>query len=558
MPTVVPPPANPRRPARLGHRVPLALLAGIILTLTACGPGGPIRWQLRPDVRRPDPGVVILLVDGVPPRFLEQGCRDGWLPNIDHYLVERGTRVTHAVTIVPSITYAAIATLITGTTPEQHGIVGNRWFDPDRMLFRDYATIATYRSVNEEFATPSLYEMMAPRPSTSVQSVHTRGVSDEIVNWAGSGVRWFFGDYTSVDKLTATTLSEVAARANWTGEWPTVLTLYFPGVDSIGHLHGPRSEQFRVSLENVDHQIGRICDWLDSQDLLESTCLVLMSDHGMVDVRRDGYLDLTHLVGNVWGRNVTQRMLQTGSLRSRSDCFNRFDTVVAPQDGRKAFIYFRSDEGWQEDPPAEEVARILDAPASEDRLWNQAAVDLVAYLADDDEAVVRNSRGTACIRSRRGPNGQVEFAYEPSPDDILGYNHDPELAEFVAQGFHASRDWLGATAGEVYPDVVPQIIPLLHVRRAGQVAVFARPGYSFVHELGGHGGVHRDEMLMTMVFAGPGIPAGATLAAARSVDVVPTVLSFIGFNPDQFPWLRGISLFPATTSASRVPACAVH
>lgn len=526
------------------HGVPLkiGLTLALLLILSGCSDGGPIRWDLHADVQRPQPGAVIFLVDGMPPRLVEQGCREGWLPNIKQRFHDSGARVRHATTTVPSITYAAIASILTGVSPPEHGVIGNRWFDPQQALFRNYATIKHYRDVNKDLAAPLIYEHLHPATSASIQAAHHRGVTHNIANWAGSGARWFFHDYTSVDKLTATSLWLVAHWANRHDRWPTLLTCYMPGADSVGHEHGPSSPQFHAALRHADYQIGRICDWLAEQSLLDTTYLVLLSDHGMVDV--DQHIDLMHLVRDAWGRNATDRMLQDGPAAQRHRYFDRFDTVVNHQDGRRGSLHFRSAAGWDTPPTPELVAEILTAPPIEARLWNIPGVELAAYLAPNDEVVLRSQRGAARILTRDGPAG-AQYAYIPAPDDVLGYLDDPDLAAFVTAGYHSSRDWLHASAAHMFPDLVPHLAPLLHLRRAGQVVLFTQPGYSFVVECGGHGSIHRDERLMTFMLAGPGIEPGSVIDAARVVDVVPTLLTLLGQPPDEDGCLEGVALLAA-------------
>lgn len=511
-----------------------------LLVLGGCAAFGPLPARLRPEVARPQPGVVIFLCDGFSPDVLERGCREGWLPNIRRRFVVGGTRVEDAFTVVPSITYAAITSLLTGTTPAAHGIPGNRWFDPDRRLFRNYATIAHYRDVNADFSLPTLYERIAPLRSASIQAAHMRGVTDNIANWAQSGILWFFGNYADVDKLTLCTVNLEARRSNRRGWWPAVLTCYCPGLDSIGHAHGPSSSAYRRAAENIDYHLGRVCDWLEREGLLENTYLILCADHGMVDV--DRRLDLMYVVRDGWGRRATDRMLQDGPLAERSAYFDRFDTVVAYQDGRKASLYFRGPSGWDASPPPEAVADILTAPPEQQRLWNLPGVELVAYLAGPRTAVIRAPGGTARIEERTA-RGAAEYRYVPVPGDPLGYLDDPELAAFVAAGFHDSRAWLHATAGQRLPEVVPHLVPLLRGRRFGQVLVFAAPGTSFVREAGGHGGLDRREMRIPLLFAGPGVEAGGTLEYARSVDLVPTIMTFLGVALPQDGTLAGVPLF---------------
>ena len=580
----------PRRSA--GSTWAGAAIVLLALGLTnGCGPGQPSRWNLRPTVERPRPAVVVFLVDGLPPRFVEWGCADGSLPNIRRRFCDGGVRVERATTSVPAITYAAIATLLTGVGPGRHQIVGNRWFDPDARLFRNYATIEHYRDVNTDFETPTIYERIDPAASVSVQAAHRRGVTKNIANWALSGTMWFFGDFTAVDKLTASSIWRITRWANRQGRWPTLLTLYFPGLDSVGHEVSPSSTKFRWAVWHADWQVGRVCDWLERQGLLETTYLVLVSDHGMIDVRPEGFIDLVALVRDGWGRRVTDEMRQDGSFEQRARFYDAFDTVVAHQDGRGASLHFRGPAGWDTPPSPDLVEAVLHSPPEDLRLWNIRGVELVAYLASTNgepvgtgvfgdksaqqppslsgrgwgrvessdalhlrppskqaiassgrlEVVLRSAAGSARILTQPGPGGD-EFAYVPDDGDVLGYLADPDLAAFVAAGFHPSRAWLAATADQRLPDVVPHLPPLLHVRRAGQVVVFAAPGYSFVREAGGHGGLDRDERLMTFLLAGPGIEPGTVIATARSVDLVPTLLDLLGVEYDEDEWLEGVSL----------------
>jgi hypothetical protein len=528
-----------------GSAAPWAILAASFLpvALSGCAGSGPLAVELRHDVLRPDPAVVLFLCDGVQPELLERGCREGWLPNIQRRFVLGGTRVEHAIAVSPAITYCATTSILTGALPGLHRIPGNRWYDPQRRLFRDYGTIRYYRAVNEDSPAPTLYERIAPRFSTSIQAAFMRGVSDNIANWAQSGVRWFFGAYTAVDALTAKTVELVASRANARRQWPDLLTCYFPGLDSVGHEHGPESAEYRAALVNLDHHVGRVCDWLESQGLLETTFLVLVSDHGMLQNDTNGYVDLFHLIRDGWGLRATDRVDQDEPLERRRRYFDRYDTVVEYQDGRCALLYFAGPGGWDERPSPELVIRRLASVPKGRELWNLSGVDVVAYLAGDDEAVLRSSRGTASVR-RRGGEAGWQFCYVPDPDDVLGYLSDPELAAFVADGFHDSRAWLRATCRQEFPDIVPQIISLLHEPRAGQVIVYAAPGYTFVSQAGGHGGLRRAEMRVPLYFAGPGIKPGGSITCARQVDVVPTVLDLLGADVPQDEWLCGVTLLP--------------
>jgi predicted AlkP superfamily pyrophosphatase or phosphodiesterase len=544
-------PANDSRPVGRLARWGAGLVTLCILSsLLGCAASGPLTTPLRPTVLRPHPGVVLFLCDGLGADVLEQGCREGLLPNLDRRFLQRGIRVEHAITVFPAITYAAIATQLTGVSPEQHGVLGNRWFDPDLRLFRNYTTLTRYREVNGDFSVPTIYERIRPRRSANIQTALMRGASEDIPNWAQSGVRWFFGEFSGVDTLTATTVNLVAQRANQRGRWPDMLTCYFPGLDTVGHRHGVSSPQYLAAIQNLDQQVRRICDWLEAQGLLDTTYLILISDHGMVDVAPSGHIDLARLVREQWGWKATTTMDQDNPYDERRRYFDHFNCVVAYQDGRKAFLYFAGPAGWDQRPTPEAVVQILSTPPPEQQLWNVPGIDLVAYLVSDTEALLRSARGDAHILERQTPDGP-EYCYVPEPADPLSYRDDPKLATFVAAGYHGSRSWLEATCDHEFPDLVPHVIPLLRHPRGGQVIVCTAPGYSFRNELGGHGGVRRQEMRVPMIFVGPGLEPGGTIRCARAVDLTPTILALMQVEPPDDDILEGVPLLAPDSYTGR-------
>ena len=73
------------------------------------------RWPQRP--------VVVVCIDGGDPAYLEQGIRDGVIPNIARFMREGFSTVADGT--VPSFTCPNNMSLITGAPPSVHGISGN-------------------------------------------------------------------------------------------------------------------------------------------------------------------------------------------------------------------------------------------------------------------------------------------------------------------------------------------------------------------------------------------------------------------------------------------------
>ena len=77
--------------------------------------------------------MVVFLVDNLDATVLNELMSAGRLPNIKSNLFDRGVAVNCAVTTVPSITFAAITSLMTGQFPGHHRIAGNQWFDRNEL-----------------------------------------------------------------------------------------------------------------------------------------------------------------------------------------------------------------------------------------------------------------------------------------------------------------------------------------------------------------------------------------------------------------------------------------
>ncbi len=71
--------------------------------------------------------VVVVCIDGGDPAYLEQGMRDGILPNISRFMREGFSAIAEGT--VPSFTCPNNMSLITGAPPAVHGISGNYYLD---------------------------------------------------------------------------------------------------------------------------------------------------------------------------------------------------------------------------------------------------------------------------------------------------------------------------------------------------------------------------------------------------------------------------------------------
>ncbi len=515
--------------------------------LAACAADRPLEVALGPRVERPERAAVVFFVDGLGRRSFDAALAEGRLPHISRHLVRRGVVVDQAVTCVPSITYAASVSLLTGCGPGRHGIVANKYLDPDTGRFRNYCYIKTYQQVDLDYlATPTIYERLPGRVTVSIQSAMRRGCTHTIDNWATSGINWFFENKLGVDCLVAQAFELIGRRSAGWGQWPDLIWAYFPATDAVGHRYGPDSPQYAAALANVDRQIGRIADALQAIGLYDRTVFCLVSDHGMAPIRPDGLFDIAeHIQGavgraRVWHDRPTTRADQPRLLAE-------YDLAVAVTAGRWAAVYPLAAERGVEDACAACSAALLEteqravrdgvviSPAAALPDWAAAAVahpavEMLACSFRPGAVHLFRRDGYALIRRTRDPR-ERHAVWQPASGGVFDPADLPGPPPDVGESDR--RHWMEATSTGRYPSLVPQIAALFDTPRAGRFVFFAAEGYRFAAEdpAGGHGSILAEDLLVPMVFAGPGVSPEAKIRFAGVTDVAPTLLRLLGVDP---------------------------
>lgn len=530
---------------------PRLLLPAIFSLLAAAGCAwrAPIRDRLPDRVHRPDRPVVLFFVDGLDPAVLDSLARAGRTPQIKRHLLDRGVQIDHAVTVTPSITFAVNVSLATGQCPGHHGILGNTWFDRDRLIFENYNGVYDYQRVDSEFNPPTVFERAVGRQSATVLTPVHRGSTRHYANWLSTGVTWFFGTLEQVDALTAYRTGQVVREAAAVGRWPDVLWLYFPGVDHIGHHYGKNSPQYADAVVNIDTQVGRVIDVLARAGLYERTLLVFVADHGQEVTDPAHVNDLAGTLRRM-GLNVVTRSRDSGEYPQRHARLANKRVALIDDGNRRAAVHLRVGTEWSDRPTLGQVerfgrdfggARVRHNPAP---FWDICLATmppghLAAVRTRAGEALVTDGVGRAVVERRIDPPGPggiavtrtaaewFRYTVTSRPDPIRLADHAPARALLDGQ-FHSSADWLNATCDAFAPDFVAQIVDYFDSPRSGDIVFFSTGPWQFAEaNRGGHGGPTAADMHIPLIFAGAGLPAGR-IRTARLVDVTPTLLEYLG------------------------------
>ena len=228
------------------------------------------------------PYVVLVSFDGFRHDYLDLYAT----PSFDR-VAARGVIADALVPPYPSLTFPAHYTIATGLHPERHGLVGNRFFDPDRGAeynYRDRGDVedGTWYGGEPIWVTAETQGMVAAAMLFVGTEADVGGVRPTFwTRYADRGSR-----RERVDQVLDWLALPPRRR-------PHLVTLYFSSVDGAGHRAGPASSAVAEAVEQVDAALGRLLDGIDALPHGGAVSVVLLSDHGMAATRPGGTIDLS-------------------------------------------------------------------------------------------------------------------------------------------------------------------------------------------------------------------------------------------------------------------------
>ncbi len=499
-------------------------------------------------------GAVVFYVDGINARIFQEMLDAGELPGIKKYFVDRGLYAPRAVASTPSVTLVNLTSFVTGKFAGHHGITGINWFDRNRLIWRNYETIAQKNRLSGDYTSTNLYEHFPGRTTFSVFFQAHRRATKFIENPTSAAPPFVFGWYEFVDRLTLSRFNIVMDVARKRREFPAVTIAYLLAPDFRAYDYGVNSKQYRRALKHTDRQIGRVLGDLEKAKLLDKLIIALVSDHSLCQVTK--HFQLEKFLRDDVGLNIaSKRFWEKKPFEKRLEYYSKFSAVLYGSGERYWAICLRkpsgassgevSFEAWPHRPAASDLktypvgnepsllgalfgARRIRAQKKDllSILVAQEAVDVVAHANGPNCVRVRNSSGEVEFRQPSGRGGEISYRLI-SGDDPLGWKETVPSRALAGEGL-TGRQWLQATLETDYPDLPEQILAYFRARRAGDIAVFAAPGWDFSGKhRAGHGGVRPADMLVPVLLAGPGVPKGH-VKAVRTVDVMPTLLALLG------------------------------
>jgi predicted AlkP superfamily pyrophosphatase or phosphodiesterase len=222
--------------------------------------------------QRSKPYVVLVSIDGFRPDYVESVPA----PRIAR-LRRKGVAAPYMLPVFPSKTFPNHYSIATGMYAGTHGVVGNQVWDP---VLRD-----SFRVGNPVTERDPRWYGGEPIWVTAER----QGMLSAALYWPGSQVA--IGGVLPTYHARYDKSVPSGARVDQVLKWlrlpserrPHLVVVYLSDVDE-GH-HPPGSPQVRAAVARVDEALGRLLDGIAALPIAREVNVVLVSDHGMQDVR---------------------------------------------------------------------------------------------------------------------------------------------------------------------------------------------------------------------------------------------------------------------------------
>ena len=409
--------------------------------------------------------VVMVSLDGLAAFYFDDPKAE--MPNL-HALAQQGAHASSMMAVIPTVTWPNHTTLVTGVTPELHGVVGNNYFDRQKKAV---VTLIQDPVFDKEqiVKVPTIYDV-AKAAGLKTAGIHWPATRNaKTLDWQVPATRSIAmqREFTTpsllkecaengimiVDPAVTERQPGVFSDALSTDIFDLVLTKHRPqfamlhigNSDHAQHEHGPRSEEAYAAIKAVDVQLGKI--WKELQtDYPGRATLFVVSDHGFS--ANDHYISAHTIVRKLGFEgskksktNQVELVTQGGSVflyildqKHRADIERKLSKVFAKEKGVTRVL-----------TAAQFKANGLATPAEDPHAPDLIALCRKGYVFGDTSS----GKIPASEKSeRRGSHG-----HDPLEPDLH--------ATFVAWGVGIKP---GARLGEIPNiDVAPTIAKILEV-----------------------------------------------------------------------------------------------
>ena len=203
-------------------------------------------------------------------------------------LAEKGA-LKPLTTVFPSTTSTVLTSIFTSLSPAQHQILGYHMFSKKYGLIFDTLDMKPVYgySGQVELAKDYLSSVRLWLPILQQNGVKTLVATRSSI--AGSGLsQVIHKDIPLIPYLLGSDMFTRAARA-LEQPGPTLLIMYYSGVDTLAHRYGPYSDEVTFELTSIEHNLRNFVSNL-SEKTKQETLMLMTADHGVAETRKTIFL----------------------------------------------------------------------------------------------------------------------------------------------------------------------------------------------------------------------------------------------------------------------------
>lgn len=245
-------------------------LISIVFIILAAFVTGCSVFSPKPKAKR----VILIGIDGVGTDAFQYART----PHLNA-LAENGAISLKARGVMPTVSTPIWGSILTGASPEQHGMTSNSWQKDN------YSIEATIKDSDGFF--PSIYTLLREQLPDAETAI--------FYDWDGLG-NIFNPKYMDVVQLTKG-FEETMDKAipYILDKEPDFVFIYIGHPDEVGHEHNYTSAEYYASIEHVDLAVGELIQALKNEGMYEESHIIVLSDHGGVGTGHGGE-SMTELV----------------------------------------------------------------------------------------------------------------------------------------------------------------------------------------------------------------------------------------------------------------------
>lgn len=215
--------------------------------------------------------VVMLSLDGI----CVEGFQKATTPNLD-ILMRQGAFSMDTRVVMPSVTLPNWTSHLTGSGPEQHGVFNNAW-KLDKSTYPPAGQ-------DKDGYYPSIFQIMKERLPICKTAFY--------FNWAPLVYPYNKKYLDEVGFLKNDAYIPNYEKAiqfiKKNKELPTIVFLYSVHTDHAGHKYKWMSDEYILSIEEADKQIGLFLKELSREGLYKDTHFMFLTDHGGIGTGHGG------------------------------------------------------------------------------------------------------------------------------------------------------------------------------------------------------------------------------------------------------------------------------